>query len=256
MPAALQTINMAGQSAGWTGAFFEDDQSVVLDSAGNILHCPDNLDRYLIRTIHYPGGTVVPVTTAEFWRRVASSRGKQAMQWIQDMGETSRVNADQTDAKFPEEASQIISLVLSGRQQISNQELEFLLAFEKLKSLDLSGTPISRLPDLIALKELEHLDLSQTQASDFGIVRGLTNLKALALNGCSFESSQLETLGSLRSLESLSLAGCVIDDFGLLELQRIQNLKALDLSNSSVSPTAVAKLQEKLPNCSIRFKPD
>jgi hypothetical protein len=148
MPAALQTINMAGQSAGWTGAFFEDDQSVVLDSAGNILHCPDNLDRYLIRTIHYPGGTVVPVTTAEFWKRVATSRG------------------------------------------------------------------------------------------------------------CSFESSQLETLGSLRSLESLSLAGCVIDDFGLLELQRIQNLKALDLSNSSVSPAAVAKLQEKLPNCSIRFKPD
>jgi hypothetical protein len=62
----------------------------------------------------------------------------------------------------------------------------------------------------------------------------------------------LKQLREFKSLASLRVAHTAITDVGLIELHELTNLKSLDLNRTQTTEAGIKKLQEVLPNLSIR----
>jgi hypothetical protein len=109
--------------------------------------------------------------------------------------------------------------------------LSCLRHFPQLKSLDLSGSPITddSLKHLEALSNLETLTLSLTPISD----KGLQHLK------------------TLKRLEELNLAATDVRDEGLDQLTNFPKLKKLYLTRDLIGDDAVHKLQKSIPGLKI-----
>ena len=66
----------ADSSVAWNGVSYSDGSQVTMGAAGEILHGPSDIDRYLAHVIHSPGGINIPLTQSEFLSRAMSSPEK------------------------------------------------------------------------------------------------------------------------------------------------------------------------------------
>ncbi len=245
----------------WTGIAFDDGAALAINAAGEILHSPKVIDRYITHTIRYPGGRSVPLTRDELHRRISATPDQKALLWASDLTaqmEGSDGRAITVDSSNLGESSAIETvqrLSLSRIQEIADRELTHLPRFTTLKQLDLSGNPISTLPQLAALHQLEELNLSNTLLADIDGLEGLRGLRKLDLSRTKITSAVAPLLGSLASVESLDLSYTDLDGFALLDLRRLTKLKDLKLAGLDLAEADLQQLRDALPNCTVVTNP-
>ena len=128
-------------------------------------------------------------------------------------------------------------------------------------------------PDWLAwhFRKVQAMGLIDTQVTDAGLVhlKGLTNLEVLSLEGTQVTDAGLVHLKRLTNLRWLDLSDTQVTDAGLVHLKGLTNLgrpvhlkgndltnlARLSLGNTEVTDAGVEKLQQALPNCTIRTKP-
>ena len=92
--------------------------------------------------------------------------------------------------------------------------------------------------------------------SEFGPVSAAYNnwgrVEGLHLTNQRVTDAELACLKGLTDLQGLSLHSTDITDAGLEHLKGLKNLEALRLERTQVTDEGVKKLQQALPNCSIR----
>jgi len=103
---------------------------------------------------------------------------------------------------------------------------------------------------------LAHLDLSGTSVGDgdLGILARTPRLVRLNLSRTSIGDEAMRSLSSLGELRFLNLHRSQVGDAGLRELRSLKQLEALYLWQTEVTPRAVARLQEALPETKINFR--
>lgn len=165
---------------------------------------------------------------------------------------------------------------------IDDEGLKIVARFGKLEYLDLSWNDISDvgLARLESLKELRSLYLYETKITSAGLsrLRGLKRLetlgvsgksigdeacanlveldqlKNLVLDGATVSNDGLKLLKDCSTLRYISLARCSkVDDDGLQFLGSLSKLIEADLRETAVTAEGAAKLQQRLPNCRVRF---
>lgn len=128
---------------------------------------------------------------------------------------------------------QCVVLNVEGTQ-ISDESLQFIGNYERLRQLQLSGTKItdSGLQHLRDLQSLKHLELDCKSISDTGLVN----------------------LEGLKNLKVLYLPESAITEQGLDSLARFKNLQELHVTVKEVTHEIIDKLQTKLPKCKIIYQ--
>ncbi|MBL8815071.1 MAG: protein kinase [Planctomyces sp.] len=256
---ATGIMDQTGNQLAWTGFVFEDNQQVTLNAAGQVLHGPEDIDRYFTHTIHYPGGRSVPVTRRELEERWNSAPAQQAVMWLSDIGagfEVSRENdllKDSDGNIIHSQASDVISIDLSGYMELSDREMAQLPLFSQLELLNLKETSVSNIPDLSSLLKLRALDVSNTRLKSLQFLRGVTSLQELSVAGLELTGNDAEVISGLKHLESLDLSNTNIDEFFILELRSITTLKTLNLSGTKLLSDDVEQFRQSLPACQIEF---
>ena len=93
---------------------------------------------------------------------------------------------------------------------------------------------------------LTGINLNGSQATDAGLaqVRGLKNLKELALGCKGLSNEGLIHLRELVSLTYLEFSGMPVSDAGLVHIKELKNLTRLYLNGTKVSDTGLAHLKE------------
>ena len=82
-------------------------------------------------------------------------------------------------------------------------------------------------------------------------VRGVTNLRELALVNTRVTDEGLAYLGGLKRLEKLTLGGAAITDRGLAALRGLPELRDLDLFGTRVTEAGVRQLKAALPQLRV-----
>jgi len=153
-----------------------------------------------------------------------------------------------------------------------------VLSFEGCRHL--SDATLERIAAAHADRPLVALELQHTSISDAGIRRLLQridpdDLRSLWVGGTALGAASLPGIGSLTRLEQLDLRDVPVEDAGLRELAGLrhlrdlslartsigpdsievlagfQSLQTLDLSGTALDATALARLQELLPDCDV-----
>jgi Leucine-rich repeat (LRR) protein len=148
--------------------------------------------------------------------------------------------------------------------------------FDRLQSIDLSGTPLSEIGFLAPIHGLQDLNLARTGIGEKDLA-GLPKLKRLVLDGIDIHGPGLEILAKqpeltdlslgcpsitdllvkkvaeLKRLKRLSLVGADLSDVGIRHLEGLTNLTDLDLRQTKVTKDGVSVLQKALPQCRITW---
>jgi Leucine-rich repeat (LRR) protein len=164
-----------------------------------------------------------------------------AIERIEKLGGSARVDPDQPDRP--------IVYVHLGLSKVTDDDLELLVAFPKLRELDLNGTKITNagLVHLKALTNLKRLVLSANiDITDTGLanLRGLTRLEWLNLCITRATDAGLVHLRDLKALEYLQLRLTNISDAGLVHLKELKALNHLELSMTGIGDAGLAHLAE------------
>jgi hypothetical protein len=148
------------------------------------------------------------------------------------------------------------------QDNVFDEDLVHIKHLRYLEGLLLSGqftdAGLQHLGELTALRQLR-LFLHKSHLTDAELVflNNLSELKVLALYVYGAISDVgFARIGTFKKLRHLNLGGSVINgvglsDSGLVHLQKLRDLESLNLSFTNVSHTAIASLQEALPNCRI-----
>jgi len=70
---------------------------------------------------------------------------------------------------------------------------------------------------------------------------------------CRVTDSDLANVAGFTHLEALELHGSNVTDSGILQLTNCSELRYLGIKRTKVTPDAVKKLQEALPDCKILY---
>jgi hypothetical protein len=157
---------------------------------------------------------------------------KAAAETIQKLGGTVESKSMLLGKLLGSDSLVTVTSVVFPSQSTTDAELERLQGLSRLQSLWLSGTNVTDagLAHLRGLSQLQDLRLDKTRITD----AGLLNLR------------------KLNNLQSLWLHNTNVTDAGLLYLEGLTQLQSLWLHKTEVTDQGVKKLQQALPNCSIR----
>ncbi len=225
----------------WTGTKFDDGSAISMSRSGRLLHCPDQLDKYLVNVIRYPGGRTVAATKSEFDQRLNATIDDATMHWLIDHNakyELADVNAAATRsniARLEVEGSEVLEPPgLPNLQELClrtpiQERIPSVLEPTKLIELDLAGCPINEVDPLSDFEQLTTLNLSSTKisAEAGGVICQLTKLRTLRLRDTK------------------------IDEFTLLDLARLPQLELLDIRGTEIPNRAVREFQQSLPLCEL-----
>jgi hypothetical protein len=165
-------------------------------------------------------------------------------------------------AKVERDAREAVLAIDATDSEVSDAELERVIAFPRLEELSLAGSnataaglaPLAKLPRLARLfldglrlsddglapleklKGLESLSLANTPISDMGLTHlsGLTNLQVLNLSDCSIADEGLAHIAPLVNMETLALKNTKVRGPGLVFFQNMERLNVLNLSNCPI----------------------
>jgi hypothetical protein len=102
---------------------------------------------------------------------------------------------------------------------------------------------------------IERLILNNTKVDDDDLARHnlseLSRLKYLGLHSTGVTNAGLETILKIGTLTDLELSNTQVTDEGLAMLGEMRQLRVLFLYNDAVSADAIARLQQRLPDCKI-----
>ena len=262
MYGSAPTINLVDARTGkvnWSAITFSDEQSVVLNSAGAIQSGPKNVDQYLTWILQYPGGREVTLTRQQFHRRVGLDPGRQAINWILDLGGELTVESSDSPMKrtavtsnseLPE-PSAVTAVALNRVCNIADSSLDLIQHLTSIRDLNLSGTHITRLPSLSAAGYIKQCDFSFSFLEDIDGLAGLTELKELNLAGTPVTSTIGQTLASLVNLESLDLSNTQVNEFVLTDLAALRNLTTVRISGVDIPEAALIQFRSNHPNCKV-----
>jgi Leucine-rich repeat (LRR) protein len=161
-------------------------------------------------------------------------------------------------------ASQIEELVLYYAEQVSDQGMNAIKDWTRLRVLDVRGTRIAdgTLAVVGGLKSIEWLDIANTNVTDNGLdhLVGLTRLKHLALGRSRLSETATATVRLLNTLESLDLSGprsvnrnqrtsaANLPEELVAAIAELKALRVLKLGHLPVDATALGVLASALPN--------
>ncbi len=166
------------------------------------------------------------------WLRAASGE-----EWIERLGGTVEHDA----------SGQVVAARLAGTW-VNDSELLELLAYPKLRKLDLSHTRIGDegLLHLRPARGIEDLNLFYAeQITDQGLnaIKQWRGLKRLDVRGTRVADGALAVAGQLPALESLDVANTAITDSGLDNLVSLTRLKHLAIGRSRLGDSAAASIR-------------
>jgi len=97
------------------------------------------------------------------------------------------------------------------------------------------------------------IKVAQIADDDLKNLAVLTNLGELQLTANGFTNAGREHLQGLTKLKCLSISNPEVTDEGLECLKGLASLETLNLTGTSVTNEGVEKLQESLPDCTIKL---
>jgi serine/threonine protein kinase/Leucine-rich repeat (LRR) protein len=154
--------------------------------------------------------------------------------------------------------------------------------FDRLQSIDFSGTKLYGFKFLDNIQGLQELTLSSMNLTEEDLERlpklrylrrlvlgdnsirgtGLIHLKKhpelidLSLDGPQIGNLLSKNLAELKQLKKLSLVGARLSDDGIRNFEGLTNLTFLDLRKTLVSAKGIAWLQQTLPKCRVEWDND
>ncbi|MCA9038568.1 MAG: PD40 domain-containing protein, partial [Planctomycetaceae bacterium] len=249
---SLAMLNVETGEFQWNGIAFSDGKTLALTPGGDILHGPEDIDRYIVQSIRYPGGRTVPATRKQLLERLSETDQQAAVRWATDHGarmvtedgaESDPEGTSQPASTALPKAASISELDFSGSKELVPEELAHLAAFENLSVLDLSSTNLPELPPLDTLKHLTDLNLSHSSVTSIAGVRECVSLLALNLSHTPIDPVAVESIRELKNLTRLNLNHTRIDRFALAELASLHSLKELHLEGVEVPTENINQLK-------------
>ncbi|MFV2065783.1 MAG: hypothetical protein ACC645_02295 [Pirellulales bacterium] len=163
---------------------------------------------------------------------------RRAAQWVLDNGGTVAAYPGSWLQQIPQEPF-----------AVTNIDIGFSETTPKTGSVNLNG-----LRSIATLLWSSFLD-ADNELANIGKLTSLTyldNLYYLTLAECkNISGAGLEHLSALPALRQLDVTATSIDDDALVHLKKMKGLRVLMLSETKVTATAVAELQQALPDCVI-----
>jgi serine/threonine-protein kinase len=151
----------------------------------------------------------------------------------------------------------VVSIDLSGTQNLRTRDLDMLAAGAGLRTLSLNGADIGdiHLQHVAKLSRLSSLDLSKTALTDRGVAQleSLSSLTTLQLSYTAVGDEGMKSLSKLTQIATLNLTGSNITDTAIDTLCELDSLTKLGIRHTKISPAGYARLKEKLPDCEITF---
>jgi len=128
--------------------------------------------------------------------------------------------------------------------RVSIRGIEYLLAWERLKTLDLSGTNACDqwLPVVSSIRSLEVLCLESTQVTNIDALASLPEIVLLGLDETSITDDGLKSIEKFDKIEYFSACSTRISDLTLQRLSQCKNLKNLLVRETDVSDSGIANL--------------
>jgi len=124
-----------------------------------------------------------------------------------------------------------------------------------LTSLDLTRSDVSdsSFVKLSPLRGVQHLRVQGRPITDTSIkiVARWRDLQSASLHGTQITDSGVAALASCSNLCELSLRSTQISDGCVDDLIRLKRLRRLDVSRCSLSPIAIQRLRNGLPDCEL-----
>lgn len=125
----------------------------------------------------------------------------------------------------------------------------------KLRSLDLSGSPISDLPNnaFEAFDALESINLSRTSIADADLesLSLAKSLKEVNLANTDITSESITSITKIKGLVKLNLSNTKIDELSQLETASLPDLRQLNLMGTAVSKAELNRLTLAMPDVQI-----
>jgi hypothetical protein len=113
-----------------------------------------------------------------------------------------------------------------------------------------SAERLKRLAELSWLKTVELILYSDKFDKKIPAVIGTLNVKRIVLTG-SFRDEDMKELAKAPMLERIDIHAPNITDAGLLNLANCKTLRLVTVASDKVSQEACAKLNDKLPKCTV-----
>ena len=212
--------------------------------------------------------TAICVGVAVFGARY--QKQKQTVAWLQSYGiEVSHDRGDspnwasavdpnllfdikqlRIDRKECHDLGPISSLTSLERLTVTSAKFKTLkpiFELSRLKFLHLNQTGVQDLSGIEKLKSLETLNLMRTNVSDLKPLKELSKLQNLNLNETNIDD--VGALENMSELVHLQIANTNVSD--VKPLGSLKKLKILYMCDTPVSPGAVEKLRDSLPNCHV-----
>jgi hypothetical protein len=207
------------------------------------IHFPEDREVGLLRYNHWfeyagrpaRGGVRVPLRGAMFFQMHAGAADD--LGFLESM--PSLRELDLTAVAVPEEqAAHLANLrrlefLSLAEAPVTDATLEHLAGLARLRRLELDGTPVSG-PGLAVLRQLRRLEV-------------------LGLARTGVDDSAMEHVAALPALRDLSLYMTPVTDAGLEKLHACRTLRRLELYGTGATEAGVARLRERLPNCTVLY---
>jgi len=230
-------IDLQEKTLKWTGIGFSDGTMIRVGELGNIISGPEDIDPYLIYTIRYSEGVVIPLTQLQFAARIGLSPGQQCVQRVLDVGGTVQLAGrdqpmmrdDLNDARDLPDIAEVTGVSLAGSSFVTGDTLADLKELPALATLDLSS---SRVKDV-----------------DLGVLLDLANLRMLNLAGTQVTNTVGAALPA--GLQDLDLRGTAVSDSLLNDLRGLKSLRRLVLTDTQTTDEAVDSFRKAMPDSDV-----
>lgn len=147
----------------------------------------------------------------------------------------------------------VTSLDISGNN-LGDEALSIISSYPHLQHLFLNENCLTDkgASDLQVLKTLKEIDLSSNTITATGIkFLPLEMLEILQVNFLPLGLEGIKVISKAPRLKHLNIKGAALDDQSIDDLSAMKMLEILDVSYNKISPSAITKLKQQLPNTQI-----
>jgi hypothetical protein len=185
------------------------------------------------------------------------TRNDAVAQWVLSIG--GWIATPETKIENPESwrpGVVLFSVMLSGNDRVTDEDLAMLTQLEHLNVLSLSHSQISDagMHHVGKIRTLERLDLQSSKVTGKGLreLAAIPSLKTLWASDLKVANSDVAALAACTRLEQLSLSDPELTDEAVELLQAMKSLQSLNLSGTSISEKGKEALRAAIPGCVIK----